>query len=70
MEMSDFFIFDGFDQQISTLDLERNFQQSIIIKQDPNKSGILSFLKKIEKESDSPRPERVIPPLMRPRREY
>ena len=70
MEVSDFFVFDGFDQKINTSAIERNFQQSIIIKQDPNKSGILNFLSKIEQETGATRPERQSPPTQRPTQDY
>ena len=65
MEVSDFFVFDGFGQELNISAIERNFQQSIIIKQDPNKSGILSFLSKIEQETGPTRPERQSPPTQR-----
>jgi len=70
MKVSDFFISDGFDQKINTAALERDFQQSIIIKQDPNKSGILSFLSKIEQETGATRPQRQSPPTQRPTQDY
>ena len=35
----------------------RKFQQSVIVKQDPNKSGILSFLQVVKEETPS-QPER------------
>lgn len=43
-----------------TMDLSassRKFQQSVIVKQDPNKSGIISFLKVVKEETPS-QPER------------
>jgi len=38
----------GFDSQYSVSGDSRNFQKSIVISQDPNKAGILSFLPNIE----------------------
>jgi hypothetical protein len=52
-------------QSIDVSASERKFQTSIIIKQDANKSGIISFLKKVEQEtplsptSQSPQTVRV-----------
>ncbi len=39
------------EQPIDISASNRKFQQSIIVKQDPNKSGILSFLKTAEEET-------------------
>ena len=55
---------------IQTLDVSavtRKFQSSIIVKQDPEKSGIISFLKQIEEESE-PLPTRVSRQTVRPTR--
>ena len=43
----------------------RKFQTSIIIKQDVNKSGILSFLEIVEEEVPAPTAKRA-PQTMRP----
>jgi len=43
----------------------RKFQQSIVVKQDPNKSGVLSFLSEIE-QSSQPQPQRQSPQTQRP----
>jgi hypothetical protein len=45
----------------------RKFQTSIIITQDPNKSGILSFLENVEETTVQP-PTRTAPQTMRPKR--
>ena len=58
---------EGFDEEVNIGATDRDFQQSIVIKQDENKSGILSFLKEIEEET-SPRPQRNLPPTTRPTR--
>tara|TARA_B100001113_G_scaffold330057_1_gene305377 strand:+ start:179 stop:418 length:240 start_codon:yes stop_codon:yes gene_type:complete len=48
--MSSQYITDMGDQSIDISATERKFQTSIIVKQDPNKSGILSFLEQVERE--------------------
>jgi hypothetical protein len=53
-------------ETIDTSASTRKFQTSIIIKQDENKSGILSFLSDIEPET-TPTP-RTSPQTIRPRR--
>ena len=68
MDIKDFFVFEGFDEEVNVKASERDFQQSIVITQDKNKSGILSFLKEREEQA-SPRPERRIPQTFTPRRE-
>ena len=67
MAAIDFFDSDGFDQSMDVSASTRKFQSSVVIKQDPNKSGILSFLIKVEKTTPA-RPERSNPPTQRPRR--
>jgi len=47
--------------------VDRRYQTSIVISQDPSKSGILSFLKQVE-EVSSPPPRRPAPQTVRPRR--
>ena len=44
---------EGFGNGINVLSESRQFQVSIVIKQDVNKSGILTFLKKVEESSIS-----------------
>ena len=47
----------------------RKFQQSIVVKQDPNKAGILSFLATVEEETQQ-QPQRQDPQTLRPSGEY
>ena len=49
--MSEFYDTDGFDQPIDISARNRKFQTSIVIKQDQQKSGILSFLEETEETS-------------------
>ena len=51
MSNQNFYDSDGFDQNMDVSASTRKFQQSIIVKQDPNKSGILSFLSQAEQET-------------------
>ena len=51
--MLEFFDYDIGEQPMDVSASTRKFQQSIIITQDPNKSGILSFLAKAEAERQS-----------------
>jgi hypothetical protein len=46
----------------------RKFQTSIIVKQDPNKAGVLTFLQEFEEQSPSI-PRRTAPQTIRPRRQ-
>lgn len=55
------------NETIDTSASNRKFQTSIIITQDKNKSGILSFLEKIE-ETAPPLPTRRPGTTVRPRR--
>jgi len=64
--MNNFFESDGFDQNMDVSASTRKFQQSIIVKQDPNKSGILSFLSKVQEETQQ-QPQRREPQTQRPR---
>lgn len=41
-------------QTIDVSATQRKFQQSIIIKQDPNKAGIISFLQQVEEQESPP----------------
>jgi hypothetical protein len=49
MAIDNFYESDGFDQNMDVSASTRKFQQSVIVKQDPNKSGILSFVKNLDK---------------------
>lgn len=68
MAAQDYFETEGFDEQLDVSASSRKFQTSIIVKQDPNKSGILSLLEKVEQEEPQP-PVRKAPQTMRPRRQ-
>jgi hypothetical protein len=50
MAKQNFFDDDTGDQSLNIAASTRKFQQSIIVKQDPNKSGILSFLAKTNQQ--------------------
>jgi len=52
--MSTAYITDMGDQSIDVSASTRKFQASIIVKQDPNKSGILSFLSEVEATTPQP----------------
>ena len=57
------------DQSIDVSASTRKFQNSIVIKQDEEKSGILGFLQKAESENpDQAPPRRIAPSTVRPRR--
>ena len=49
--MNEFEETDVGDQTINVAAADRKFQTSVIVKQDPNKSGILSFLRKVEQQT-------------------
>lgn len=68
MAVQDYFDTDMGDQTIDVSASTRKFQTSIIVKQDPNKAGILSFLEKVNEEGPST-PTRTPPQTMRPRRQ-
>lgn len=51
--MQDFYDTEGFEELTNVSINNRMFQSSIVIKQDPNKSGILSFLRKVEDQQTS-----------------
>jgi len=53
------------DQTIDVSAATRKFQTSVIVKQDPNKDGILSFLESIEEEVPMP-PTSQAPQTVRP----
>ena len=48
---NNFFDREGFDYSMDVSASNRKFQTSIVVKQDPNKSGILSLLKNVEQSS-------------------
>lgn len=48
--MFDFFDTDVGEQPMDVSASTRKFQQSIVVSQDPNKSGVLSFLSQAEEE--------------------
>ena len=52
------------DQPVDLSGSERKFQTSIVVEQDPNKSGVLSFLQQAEKETPQT-PTRVAPQTIR-----
>ena len=52
-------------QLIDVSALNRKFQTSVIVKQDENKSGVLSFLQKVE-DSSPQVPTQTQPQTMRP----
>jgi hypothetical protein len=59
------------DMGEQTIDISastRKFQTSVIIQQDPNKNGILSFLEAVDQTIPLP-PTRQAPQTMRPRRQ-
>ncbi len=53
------------DQTLNVSSTQRMFQSSIVVKQDAEKSGILSFLQEVEKSMAAP-PQRQSPQTMRP----
>ena len=65
MAIQDYFETNVGTQNIDVSASTRKFQTSVIVKQDANKSGILSFLEKIEK-SNPQTPTRTAPQTMRP----
>ena len=68
MAVQDYFDTDMGDQTIDVSASTRKFQTSVIIKQDPNKAGILSFLEQVNEQEPSP-PRRREPQTIRPRRQ-
>lgn len=62
--MNEFFDSQVGDQPMDVSASTRKFQQSIVVKQDPNKSGILSFLSQAEEQTQS-RPQRQSPQTQR-----
>ena len=67
MSFDTFFDSEGFDESMDVSASTRKFQQSIVVKQDQNKSGILSFLSQVEEETQQ-QPQRRSPQTLRPER--
>ena len=58
MSIQDFFVSEGFSEGLNVSSTTRKFQTSVILKQDPTKSGILKFLVEYEESlpvSDKPK---------------
>ena len=55
------------EQRMDVSASTRKFQKSIVIKQDPNKEGVLSFLQEFEQSRPEP-PTEQPPQTMRPTR--
>lgn len=53
MSIDNFFISKGFSEGLNVSSTTRKFQTSVVVSQDPGKSGILSFLEKIQDTSDT-----------------
>lgn len=68
MAVQDYFDTEMGEQTIDVSASKRKFQTSVILKQDPNKSGILTFLEEVNKQ-DAPPPRRREPQTIRPRRQ-
>jgi len=64
--MSTAYITDMGDQSIDVSAAKRKFQNSIIVKQDPNKSGILSFLSEVQTPQPSQASEGSSPSTILP----
>ena len=65
MAIQDYFETNVGTQNIDVSASTRKFQTSVIVKQDANKSGILSFLQKVE-QSNPQTPTQTSPQTMRP----
>ena len=65
MSVQNYFDTEVGSQTIDVSASTRKFQTSIIVKQDEGKSGILSFLEKVE-ESTPQAPTQTAPQTMRP----
>jgi hypothetical protein len=65
MSTENYFDTDVGSQTVDVSAATRKFQTSIIVKQDEGKSGILSFLQKVE-EATPQVPTRTAPQTMRP----
>lgn len=68
MAVQDYFDTDMGEQTIDVSASSRKFQTSVIVKQDPNKAGILSFLEEVNQQEPPP-PRRREPQTVRPRRQ-
>ena len=66
MSTNDFFVSEGFSEGLNVSSTKRKFQSSVIVKQDPSKSGILKFL--VEYEESLPVSERIEPQTQKPSR--
>ena len=67
MSVQDFYESEGFTATMDVSASTRKFQTSIVVNQDPNKSGILSFLSKLEEETPQTNLQ-VSEPTLRPQR--
>jgi hypothetical protein len=65
MAIQDYYETNVPDQTIDVSSDNRRFQTSIIIKQDPQKAGVLSFLSQVE-QTQPQRPTQSAPQTMRP----
>ena len=65
MKSTDLYDTEGFEGSIDPSSETRKFQVSIIIKQDTNKSGVISFLEQVE-ESSIALPSSTPPQTTRP----
>ena len=54
MSNQDFYETDGFTGEMDVSASTRKFQTSVVVNQDSNKAGILSFLSKLEQENPQP----------------
>lgn len=68
MPVQDFFDTEVEEQVIDVSASTRKFQTSVVIVQDENKSGILSFLQTFE-EQNPQQPQRSQPQTIRPQRQ-
>jgi|TARA_R110000851_G_scaffold110827_1_gene233755 hypothetical protein len=68
MAVQDYFDTDMGEQTIDVSASTHKFQTSIVVKQDPNKGGILTFLEKVNNEP-STLPPRRRSQTVRPRRQ-
>lgn len=63
-------ILDYFETNVGTQNIDvsagtRKFQTSVIVRQDANKSGVLSYLEKVERSTPQT-PNQTAPQTMRP----
>ena len=57
------------DHEVGRAPSTRQFQTSVIVRQDPSKSGVLSFLQQVEDETPPP-PAAPAPQTTRPTGDY